>query len=59
MLSIISSIIIAICHGNEIEEDGYEVLNDPSYTTQIIGCTFILECLVGLIWLIIRKVVKH
>lgn len=58
MFSIISSIIIAICHSNEIEEDGYGVLNDPSYSTQIIGCTFILECLAGLI-LLIRKVVKH
>ena len=58
MFSIISSIIVAISHGNEIDEDGYGVLNEPSYLNQIIGCTFILECLAGLIW-IIRKVVKH
>lgn len=58
MFSIISSIIVAISHGNEIEEDGYGILDDPSYTKEIIGCTFILECLAGLI-LIIRKVVKH
>jgi hypothetical protein len=45
-------------HHDEIDKDGFEVLNDSSYLTQLIGFTFILECLAGLIW-IIRKVVKH
>ena len=58
MFSIISSFLTAMLHYDEIEEDGLEVLNDSSYLTQMIGFTFILECLAGLIW-IIRKVVKH
>jgi len=58
MLSIISSILTAILNKDKIEETEYGVLNDPSYLTQMIGSTFILELLAGLI-LIIRKVVKR
>ncbi len=58
MFSIISSFLTAMLHHDEIEEDGFEVLNDSSYLTQLIGFTFILECLAG-IGLLIRKVVKH
>lgn len=58
MFSMISSILTALVHYDEIGEDGFDALNDPSYLTQVIGFTVILECIAGIV-LLIRKVVKH
>jgi uncharacterized membrane protein len=57
MLSIISSFITAILNYDKID-NGEDVIHDSEYGLQIIGTTFILEVLVGIIVFIKTKIKK-
>lgn len=57
MFSIIGSFITAILNYDRID-DGEDFIHDVDYCHQVIGCTFILEVLVGIIVFIKNKIKK-
>ena len=61
MISCISGILVGFMNSDKICKEGLD-LNDSSIPYQIIGCSFFLECLVGLIlgikWLI-KKLMRR
>lgn len=60
MLSFISCIIVAILNADKLENAAIgDVVEDSAYGFQIVGFTFILECIAGLIWFIRKVVKKH